>query len=377
MKTRKVGLVCLISMFSLIVIGCRRSETPWKGTIEKAGGVTVVKNPKEPLSKGGAGVFALDKDLVIGVKEGPAEYTFSQIQDVDVDAEGNIYVLDQRETQVKVFDATGLYLRTIGRKGQGPGEIQMPVLVQVTKQGELLVYDYALSRANFYSLEGVFIRQGSPRRPLMPIAMDSRGSLVGYEILAPPPIGGKLLKRYDPDLLQAKQIAQDEQGQPKTFDIGKPAIYACLGPHDELVWGHSEKYVLNSVDPAGETVRVVQRDYDPVSITLPDRTEYEERYAEPVRHGMSIKFREHYPAFCGLSVDEEGRLFVKTYERADGESRRNVFDIYDPEGRYLVKTVIMADLNERSAWKNNKLYTIEMDELGFPTIVRYRVAWNQ
>lgn len=207
--------------------------------------------------------------------------------------------------------------------------------------------------------------------------MDSRGFLVGYEILAPPPIGGKLLKRYDPDLLRAELIAQDEKGQAKTFDIGKSTIYCCVAPTDDLVWGNSENYALYLVNPAGENFKIIQREYSPVPITASDKKEFEERYAEPVRHGMSIIFRDNYPAFSGISIDEDGRLFVKTYERTKGESERNTFDIYDPQGRYLIKTVIKANINERSAWGKNSLYTIEMDEQGYPIVVRYRVAWGQ
>jgi hypothetical protein len=376
MKKYQVGLVCLILVTSVLVFGCRRSKSRWKGTVEQVDGVTIVTNPKEPLFNEGENAFALSRDPSFGVKEGPAEYMFSQIQDLDVDAEGDVYVLDQREAQVKVFNAQGTYLRTIGRRGQGPGEVQMPVFVQITKQRELVVYDYASSRAIFYAPDGTFLRQRSTRKPMMPIGMDPRGYFAGYEILAPPPIGGKVLVVYDPDFQNVKVIAQDEQGQPKVFDIVKPTVYGCMTPNGEVVWGSSETYALIFVNLAGKIVKTIRRDYDPVPITAAARKEFEERYAEPLRHGMSIKFRKNYPAFSGIFADEDGRVFVKTYEGTGGEADRSRLDIYSPEGRFLAQAAVKADIDERSAWKDGYLYTIEMDGSEYPTVVRYRVTWT-
>jgi len=368
-----IWLTCLLLM---VLVSCRKKET-WEGSIETRDGVSNVKNPKEPMFEEYEGVFKLREDLSIGVKEGSPEYVFSQIQDLDVDTEGNIYVLDQREARVIVFDAQGIYLRTIGRRGQGPGEIQLPVFVQITTQSELLVYDYAMTRAVFYTRDGTFLRQQSTRRPLMPIAVDSRGFLVGSEILAPPPLGGKLLKIYDPDFQKAKVIAQDEQDQAGVIDIGKPTIYGCIAPNDAIVWGNSENYTLYVANSAGETIKIIRREYNPVPITSTDKKEFEEKYAEPVRYGMSLGFRNNFPAFSGIFVDEDGRILVKTYETAAGENDRYMFDIFDPEGRYIAKLVIKANLDERSVWKKDRLYTIEMDELDYPTVVRYQVTWKE
>jgi hypothetical protein len=377
MEIHRKALFLLILMMMLLAFDCHRSDSRWKGKIEKIDGITTAKNPKEPMFEEDEGVFKLREDLSIGVKEGSPEYMFSQVQDLDVDAEGNIYVLDQKETRVIVFDAQGIYLRTIGRRGQGPGEVQLPIFVQITARNELLVYDYAMTRAVFYTREGIFLRHQSTRRPLVPIALDSRGILVGFEILAPPPLGGKLLKIYDRDFQKAKVIAQDEQGQAGVIDVGQPTIYACIAPVDTIVWGNSENYTLYVANSAGETIKIIRREYDPVPITSMAKKEFEEKYAEPVRYGMRLSFRNNFPAFSGIFVDEDGHIFVKTYETAARENDRYMFDIFDPEGRYIAKVVIKANLNERSVWKKDRLYTIEMDELDYPAVVRYQVTWKE
>src|SRR5690606_5522433 len=45
-----------------------------------------------------------------------------------VDAAGRIYVADRKPVVIKVFDASGRFLHTIGREGEGPGEFRAPFI---------------------------------------------------------------------------------------------------------------------------------------------------------------------------------------------------------------------------------------------------------
>jgi len=73
---------------------------------------------------------------------------FSDISSVDADEEGNIYVLDGREAVVKVFNASGLFLRKLLRPGPGPEEIWHPFKVKWNRYRKTLFvldqYGYSL-----------------------------------------------------------------------------------------------------------------------------------------------------------------------------------------------------------------------------------------
>jgi hypothetical protein len=101
-----------------------------------------------------------------------------------------------------------------------------------------------------------------------------------------------------------------------------------------------------------------------------------ERYAEPLRAGMKMEFRNHFPAFSGIFADDAGRIFVKTYERFHGEGDVFYFDVFDPEGRFYAKVPINVTLDNYSVWKNGKLYTREMDPGGYPIIKRFHAVWG-
>ncbi len=58
--------------------------------------------------------------------------------------DGNIYVYDQSDAFIKVYSPDGSFLRKIGGKGQGPGEIQRPegVTFGFTADGQLFFTEY-------------------------------------------------------------------------------------------------------------------------------------------------------------------------------------------------------------------------------------------
>jgi len=107
--------ICILS-FVFLFNFCGQQKSEWKGSIKDEKGVTVVKNPDEPLY--GEDVFALEEELSIGDVEGKEEQMFKNIIDIAVDENENIYILDLNQRQIRVFDRKGKYLRNIGTLGQ-------------------------------------------------------------------------------------------------------------------------------------------------------------------------------------------------------------------------------------------------------------------
>jgi hypothetical protein len=65
--------------------------------------------------------------LSIGGKDSREENMLLEPTDLDVDDDGNIYVLNRKAVHIKVCDNQDKFVRAIGRKGQGPGEFQSAV----------------------------------------------------------------------------------------------------------------------------------------------------------------------------------------------------------------------------------------------------------
>jgi hypothetical protein len=71
-------------------------------------------------------------------------------------ADGRVVVSDQSPTTLKLYDATGKFVRTIGREGAGPSEYRSPMLAANNRW--IIVHDYQLARANIYRPDGTLVR---------------------------------------------------------------------------------------------------------------------------------------------------------------------------------------------------------------------------
>lgn len=67
--------------------------------------------------------------------------------------EGDVYVLDAADGDIKVFGRDGAYRRTLGRRGQGPGEFRLPNDLDVF-DGRLYVADTANRRLQILDVDG-------------------------------------------------------------------------------------------------------------------------------------------------------------------------------------------------------------------------------
>ncbi len=84
--------------------------------------------------------------------------------DVAVNDEGTrVYVVDtggieSRSHQIQVFDGEGDFIKTIGTRGSGEGEFNLPVQAAVNADGELYVLDAGNFRVQVFDADGLFLR---------------------------------------------------------------------------------------------------------------------------------------------------------------------------------------------------------------------------
>ena len=54
---------------------------------------------------------------------------------------GNVYVFDEQAHHVQVYDSEGVYVETLGGRGEGPGEFSRAEAVALLPDGRLVVRD--------------------------------------------------------------------------------------------------------------------------------------------------------------------------------------------------------------------------------------------
>jgi len=364
--------VLLLTIFA-VLISCKQQKTEWQGTIEEVDGITVVKNPKEPMY--GEEVFSLEEELSIGEVAGTEEYMFSRIDDIAVDDEENIYILDSKQAHIKTFNRDGEYLKSIGRKGQGPGELQYPVNLTISPMNEILVNDYARC-LSIFSIDGNFLRAVSltTMRMISKPKADSRGNIVAsYMVFGEEAL--LVLKKFNSDLEEMYAIFSTEVLKYPYLNPYYPHCYWEITKDDNIIWGFPTKYELQVLSPEGNLIKRIVKDYKPVKITNEEKeTLINEKMGgyENIPPEVKIQWDEFHNAFIYLTVDDFGRIFVRTFEKVI-EGNDYYYDVFNSEGKYIAKIPLKA---RPRVWKKNKLYTIEEDEEGYQYVKRYKVTWK-
>jgi hypothetical protein len=245
--------------------------------------------------------------------------------------------------------------------------------MQITPRNEIMVYDGRVRRINLYSLDGEYLRQiSSATIPFYPIIkMDSKGDFIGLTLR-----GKELgLKKFDLNLDHLFNIKLAKNWDDE--DLILPWIYFDISYKDNIIWGFNEKYEININNPKGDILRRINKEYSPLKITEERKREYIDwaTEGEGLPPNSNLKVQRYFPPFMNLFVDENERIFVETYEKADDEGS-HYFDVYDSLGRYVTKVAIKIGIEGKLILKNGKLYTVEEDEDGYQYIKRYKVTWN-
>ena len=149
MKHTFVRLMLLLFV-GILAVACREQKKS-ASTGSDVKEVTFKEAPKDFL------IASTFKNIHMIQLEAKEECIISDIKRV-VDAEGKIYVLT-KNNEIFCFDrATGKYIRTIGRLGEGPGEyVSAMDICYDEKEKCICVVDYYKSAIHNYSLDGRFL----------------------------------------------------------------------------------------------------------------------------------------------------------------------------------------------------------------------------
>jgi len=364
-KIIQITSIVLFLSALIILVSCEKQKTEWKGTIEQEDGVTVVKNSKEPMY--GEDVVSLEEELSIGETEGREEYMFSELRQVEVDVDERIYILDWEAEHIKVFDKDGKYLMTIGRKGQGPGELNNSSMISIS-QNELMVRESR--RLSFFSFDGKFLRhlltkEMSPTRA----RFGSQGHFIIEEMLFDPENPRYQVKKIDNDMNIICEIVSSPAFDPrKPYNPFMSYSYWLIDKDDNIVYGYQADYDLRIYNQDGLLLKRIKKAYDPVEIT----EEEKEESLEGLPSGINVDMPKYHTAFYRFFLDDKGRIFVQTYEKI-GEEEIYYHDVFDQEGRYIAKIPLRM---RPFLCKKGKLYAIEDDEEGYQVVKRYKVSWK-
>jgi hypothetical protein len=99
--------------------------------------------------------------------ETPEPYTFNRPTDVAWDAMGNIFVADgYGNSRVVKYDKNGRFIASVGSKGNAPGQLNLPHTIATDAQGNVYVGDRSNSRIEVFdndlAFKAIYDQVGAP-----------------------------------------------------------------------------------------------------------------------------------------------------------------------------------------------------------------------
>jgi len=382
-----MNVVCLIGLIAGLAADRAGPQShPYKEEIKN--GIKIVHNLKVPAEKAFKDL-KWEEDLVIGGETDVEEYILAQPIEIIADPAGTIYVLDYKDCAVKKYDPRGKFIARIGRKGQGPGEFEIPSGICLDEEGRLLVGDMMANKIESFDSAGIFINSLKKER-LYKFEMVRSGKLVieymelasgesqvkRIRCLAAEEAGKARVVLYSRDQLPFARVSN------KDFQIEIPLyIRWDVTPDGRLYIGTANCYEIRAMTLDGRVLFAFTRDYDPFPIPPDIRSAALKQLAGSRLPTMAVGARDFeeylksYAIFKSITADEKGRIWVELFqpESKDGTEAFSTFDVFSPEGVFLFSTRFETELTARPFFKNGCLYALRRDTNGYVQAVRYRL----
>ena len=385
------------------VLACSGSEPAgrWAGTSDTtASGVVIVRNTG-PGMWDSAAAWRLEEEMRIASAEAGGPGALSDPWFVEADARGRVYVIEGRPNEVRLYADDGTYLRTLMRNGAGPGEVRYASGLAWDPAGHLWVVDkgngrytvldtsgarlaeHRMASTHLFSSawEGAMMRSGEivevvlplMRQAAAPVGAANRESMLLAAV------------RLDSSLT-ARDTVLFPRWEGPVFRLARriDPVYVPVPFAPEVIWGMdprgfvwtslTDRYRVVQQTLTGDTVRVVQREAEPVPVTEADKDSVIRGLNRFVQMGGVVDrslIPGVKPPITALWVDDLGFLWTARAE-PEGAPTGTLLDVFDPEGRYLGE--VRAPLALKFALiRGATLYAVATGEDEVPVVVRYRI----
>jgi hypothetical protein len=379
----------IIILIPLLVLSCSTGKIQEPKT-EIDIDIPVVYNPENPEPPPGVpSKITLKEELCLKYEEGKTSQFPSEMGFAAVDDEGNIFVTDRtnhKEPAVKVFNKDGKFVRTLKMK-------RLFSDLRIVEGKGIMIYDYMRNQICYYSVEGQCLEEfGQGKYKDMNIRSakpDSRGNIIaifGYYKKRPGWRAGWVdlertyvqdLVKIDPNFNSALVISFSSLEWTQTDRLDRPMIFPSftyeVRKDDSIVWGKmNPEYEFFITNSQGKTIKKIVKEHSPRRITEEDKKEMiNYRYKGKVP-SYKLLFDEYFPSFRRIRCDDEGKIYVQTYEKDKDD--RVFWDVFDPEGRYITKFSLSKSEIIFNIKKNHMYSHSDLREA--PFVKRYRVNWE-
>ncbi len=321
---------------------------------------TVVQNPAEPPD--GRRTIRPAELWRAGGED--AEVFFGSVGRVLAGPDGTVLVLDTQLGEVQVYGPDGTWLRTLGREGDGPGEVRGPADCWHLPDGRLCIGQGFPGKLVYLDPDGT----PAGGAQYQPAQAQATFTVVVAGLPAPQGMllaGIRMVQGGGPQASQTFFLSRcDADGREQTVYLEKDyaidfADFRLDEAAMDFVW-----MGRMAADAAGNVYTAPDRDQYLVRVQAPDgalRREFTRQAAIPGRtarqrtvatklhegigaeygvplRGVTIEDRE--PAITSLDVRPDGTVWVRSPANAVPDGAFAVFDVFGDDGRFGEQVVL-------------------------------------
>ena len=174
---------CIAALLSVGLAACQPDRAELQVMVTDSSGVriTITKGPERTFAE-------VDPQPIVTLGgadiEGPTQ--FFNIRGIHVDSRGNLWVADGGSAEVRIFRSDGSHWKTVGGRGEGPGEFQQIRLLGAFRGDSVALWDDANARLTILDADGEFARTISlspgAEAPIQAVGVYGDGSLLVRQV---------------------------------------------------------------------------------------------------------------------------------------------------------------------------------------------------
>jgi len=330
------------------------------GGEESASEITDVTSPEVPT------VYLVPVDS-IGIEMGDSTYVMGAIEGISYGPDGNIAILDCALACIRIYTPAGEYLRQIGRRGNGPGELQSIAFLGISEDGHLCTTGdgadiLGVHQFDYYTGEwlGSFPSLGTP-----PTCIEGaeESSYVRKDINFDTSSGEPLIL-----ISISKYTCGDDEPMVTYIEDTAPFTPDNMASMVDLVWyGYdiaadfsgntyiaprsTDEAVVITFGPDGEETGRIELDLEAV-LRTEEELEMERLILTAKMSAMGndqmppLEPDPYKPLIRGLEIDGEGNIWIQ-----HGGPAVPTFSVYDSSGELMYIAEVAGDHPDGNSWR--------------------------
>ena len=361
-------------VFTFVLVGCGESSTSTRL------GDWTMKTGEGSLTK------------TLEVSETKAFY-FGAIVDMDVTADGRMVVADRKAKNLKILGPDGSLIDTLGGPGEGPGEFQSLMTVQVARGDSVYAYDYRQARMTVFA-------PSEPYSVARNVTISGDHGFAIYLMLVDDTFVGAFstgigspdegVHSASPRMWRlvrstgtpADTLLQARRGKMAITAIGDGFRLWMVpftrttkvrdGPDARLYYGWNDSLHIKARTVSGERETIANIPAPSVPVSEAARDSAVAAVDENMRSLVASAIPDTKPAFTDFIVGHDGRVWVQ--RPANGVDAEKVsWWILDPAEKTISKVRLPREMDVEVVRKG-QVYGSTTTEMGAPAVVRYRIA---